>query len=194
MLKAVRTRPEDLELFRMAWRVGQRRSLGNARTGEPKPYAAPPTYRQELRAITLANAETWMKAEEQDAADLSGSAAAVGPAVANSLETLKQASQWMAFLPEGDRPARARAEQRGDTIMKRGDPTFTRVHAKADYDFAGTSKAKEKLAQLEVKSRESQRAVERAARTMESAITEQSAAERQQFRKGKAELEQALGF
>jgi hypothetical protein len=138
MLKAVRTRPEDLELFRMAWRVGQRRSLGNARTGEPKPYAAPPTYRQELRAITLANAETWMKAEEQDAADLSGSAAAVGPAVANSLETLKQASQWMAFLPEGDRPARARAEQRGDTIMKRGDPTFTRVHAKADYDFAST--------------------------------------------------------
>jgi hypothetical protein len=100
----------------------------------------------------------------------------------------------MKFLPEGDKAARARAEQRGDTIMKRSDPTFTAMNAKAYYEFAGSSKAKEKLAQLEKKSEESQRAMEKSARKMEGVITEKSEADQKKFKKGKADLEKELGF
>lgn len=195
MLKVVRSRPEDLEFFRTAWEVDRGRyGPADPKTGERKPYVSPVGYHQELQKIAAANADRLMKAEEKDAAGLSGNAAAVGMATAGSLEKLKKASEWMKFLPDGDKPARARAEQRGDTILKRSDPTFTHMNAKAYYEFAGTPKAREKLAQLEKKSEESQRALEKSSKKVEGAITEKSAADQKKFQKGKADLEKELGF
>lgn len=195
MLKVVHAKPEDLGVFATAWDVDRGRyEAFNPVTGERKPYASPVAYHRELQKIAAANADRLMKAEEKDAAGLSGSAAAVGVATASSLEKLKKASDWMKFLPDGDKPARARAEQRGDTILKRSDPTFTHMNAKAYYEFAGTSKAKEKLAQLEKKSEESQRALEKSSKKVEGAITEKSAADQKKFDKGKKDLEKELGF
>lgn len=195
MLKVAHAKSEDLKVFQTAWDVDQGRSITvNRDSGERKPYASPASYRQELQKIASANGERLMKAEEKDAAGLSGSAMAVATSTMSSLDKLKKASEWMKFLPGGDKPARERAEQRGDTILKRSDPTFTRMNAHAYYEFAGTSKAKEKLAQLDKKAEESQRALEKSGKSMEGAITEKSAAEQKKFQKGKADLEKELGF
>lgn len=194
MLKAAHAKSDDLAFFNAAWDVDGSRYTGDSRTGERKPYASPPAYRQELQKIASANADRLMKAEEKDAAGLSGSANDVGMATMNSMNKLKKASDWMKFLPNGDQPARARAEQRGDTIMKRSDPTFTQMNAKVYYEFAGSAKAKEKLAQLEKKSEESAKAMEKSAKKMEGVITEKSEADQKKFKKGKADLEKELGF
>lgn len=195
MLKVAHAKSDDLGVFTTAWEVDRGRYTSvNSMTGERKPYASPVAYHRELQKIAQANADRLMKAEEKDAAGLSGSAAAVGAATASSLEKLKKASDWMKFLPDGDKPARARAEQRGDTILKRQDPTFTHMNAKAYYEFAGTPKAKEKMAQLEKKSEESSKAMEKSAKKMEGAITEKSEADQKKFDKGKANLEKELGF
>jgi hypothetical protein len=195
MLKAAHAKPDDLKFFETAWNVDNGRyEQVDRKTGERKPYVSPVTYHRELQKIASANADRLMKAEEKDAAGLSGSAADVGTATMHSMEKLKKASDWMKFLPDGDKAARARAEQRGDIIMKRSDPTFTHMNARAYYEFAGSSKAKEKLAQLEKKSEESQRAMEKSARKMEGVITEKSEADQKKFKKGKADLEKELGF
>ena len=194
MLKAVHAKSDNLQLFKAAWDVDQARRVVDSKTGEHKPYASPASYRQELQKIASANADRFMKAEEKDAAGLSGSATDVAMSTMHSMEKLKKASDWMKFLPDGDKSARARAEQRGDTILKRSDPTFTHMNATSYYEFAGSSKAKEKLAQLEKKGEESQRAMEKSAEKMKGTVTEKSAAEQKKFDKGKASLEKELGF
>lgn len=195
-LKAVHAKSDNLEFFKTAWEVDQHRyGPRDPKTGEQKPYASPAAYRQELQKIASANADRLMKAEEKDAQGLSGDINAVGMATMHSLEKLKKASDWMKFLPDGDKPARARAEQRGDTIMKRSDPTFTQGSATAYYEFAGSPKAKEKLAQLNKKMEESSRAMEKSAEKMKGAVTvEKSEADQKKFKKGKADLEKELGF
>jgi hypothetical protein len=195
MLKVAHAKSDDLKVFQTAWDVDQHRPTSqDPKTGETKPYVSPQAYRQELQKIASVNADRFMKAEEKDAAGLSGSANDVGMATMNSMVKLRKASEWMKFLTGGDKPARERAEQRGDTILKRSDPTFTRMNATTYYEFAGTPKAKEKLAQLEKKSEESAKAMEKSARKMEGVITEKSAADQKKFDKGKANLEKELGF
>ena len=194
MLKAVHAKSDNLELFKVAWEADQHRYTRDSKTDEQKPYASPASYRQELQKIASANADQFMKAEEKDAAGLSGNATDVAMSTMHSMEKLKKASDWMKFLPDGDKSARARAEQRGDTILKRADPMFTQMNAKAYYEFAGSSKAKEKLAQLEKKSEESHRAMEKSGEKAMSAVTEKSAADQKKFDKGKANLEKELGF
>jgi hypothetical protein len=194
MLKAVHAKSDNLELFNAAWEADGNRYTSDSKTGERKPYASPAAYRQELQKIASANADRFMKAEEKDAAGLSGSANDVGMVTMNSMDKLRKASEWMKFLPGSDKPARERAEQRGDTILKRSDPTFTRMNATAYYEFSGSPKAKEKLAQLEKKSEESAKAMEKSARKMEGVITEKSATDQKKFDKGKANLEKELGF
>lgn len=196
MLKAAHAKSDDLAFFKTAWEMDNGRyGPRDPKTGERKPYASPTAYRQELQKIASANADRFMKAEEKDAAGLSGSSADVGTATMHSMEKLRKASDWMKFLPNGDQPARARAEQRGDTIMKRSDPMFTQGNAKAYYEFAGSSKAKEKLAQLDKKMEESSRAMEKSAEKAKGAITiEKSEADQKKFKKGKVDLEKELGF
>lgn len=196
MLKAAHAKSDDLAFFNTAWEVDRSRyGHRDPKTGEQKPYVSPAVYRQELQKIASANADRLMKAEEKDAAGLSGSSADVGMATMRSMEKLRTASSWMKSLPDGDdKPARARAEQRGDAIMKRADPTFTQGLAKEYYDFAGSPKAKAKLAQLEKKSEESARAMEKSAEKIEGMFTEKSEADQKKFKKGKADLEKELGF
>jgi hypothetical protein len=195
MLKAVHARSEDLAFFKTAWDVDYHRpGPRDPRTGEQKPYVSPRPYYQELQKIASANADRLMKAEEKDAAGLSGNATAAGVAAASSLDKLGKASEWMKFLPDGDKPARARAEQRGDAVLKRADPTFTQGIAKGYYEFAGSAKAREKLAQLEKRSEESARAMEKSAKSVEGAIRQKSETEQKKFQKGKADLEKELGF
>lgn len=196
MLKAAHAKSDDLAFFKMAWEVdGSRYGPRDPKTGEQKPYVSPAAYRQELQKIASANADRLMKAEEKDAQGLTGSSTDVGMATMHSLEKLRKASDWMKFLPNGDQPARARAEQRGDTIMKRSDPTFTQGSATTYYEFAGSPKAKEKLAQLNKKMEESGRAMEKSAEKMKGAVTvEKSEADQKKFKKGKADLEKELGF
>jgi hypothetical protein len=195
MLKLAHAKSDDLKVFQTAWDVDQGRYITvNHDSGERKPYVSPVSYRQELQKIASANGDRFMKAEEKDAAGLSGSATAVATSTMSSLDKLKKASGWMKFLPGGDKPARERAEQRGDTILKRSDPTFTRMNAHAYYEFAGSSGAKEKLAQLDKKAEESQRALEKSGRSIEGAITQKGEAEQKKFDKGKANLEKELGF
>ena len=195
MLKAVYDKPADPGFFKTAWNVDQGRyGPRDPQTGEQKPYALPATYRQELQKVASANADRLMKAEEKDAPGLSGSSTDVGMATMRSMEKLRAASDWMKFLPDGDKSAKVRAEQRGDAIMKRPDPTFTQMHAMSYYDFAGSPKAKEKLKQMEVKQKESGRAMEKASKSMEGTIKESSAADQKKFKKGTADLEKELGF
>lgn len=196
MLKAVHTKSDDLAFFKTAWEVdGSRHGPRDPKSGEQKPYASSVSYLQELQKIASANADRLMKAEEKDAAGLSGSSADVGMASMRSMEKLRTASDWMKFLPNGDKPAKTRAEQRGDTIMKRSDPMFTQGSATAYYEFAGSPKAKEKLAQLNKKMEESGRAMEKSAEKAKGAITtEKSEADQKKFKKGKADLEKELGF
>ena len=98
-------------------------------------------FRQELRKVASANADRWMKAEEKDAQGLTGNIGELGKTTMQSIEKLRIASLWMKYLPNGDKPAKDRAELRGDTIMKRPDPTFTQSHAMMYYEFSGSPKA-----------------------------------------------------
>ncbi|MDH4083127.1 MAG: hypothetical protein OEV99_06770 [Nitrospira sp.] len=100
----------------------------------------------------------------------------------------------MKYLPNGDKPAKDRAELRGDTIMKRPDPTFTQSHAMMYYEFSGSPKAKDVAAQIKKKGEASQRAMEKAGVGMKDAITQKSEADQKQFDKKKADLEKELRF
>lgn len=195
MLKAVHAQPENMELFQTAWDADEGRQVRDPKTGNDNRYTSPPAYRQELQKVASANADKWMKAEEKDAPGLSGSSSAANVATMSSLEKLKKASDWMKFLPDGDKPARARAEQRGDVVMKRADPMFTRGSAEAFYKFSGSPKANEMVKQLEAKQKESEHALEKSAEKVKGSIThEKSAAEQKKFDKGKKDLEKELGF
>jgi hypothetical protein len=191
MLKAVHAKSDDLTLFETAWGVD--RSRGGPRdpkTGESQPHVSPPAYLQELRHIASNNAGQLMKAEEKDAQGLSGGMQEVMKASMGSLEKLRKASYWMKFLPNGDKLAKARAEQRGDTIMKRGDPMFTQGIAGRYYEFAGSSKAKE----VQAKQEEMGRAMGKTGENVKGAITQKSEAEQKKFNDKKADLEKELGF
>jgi len=195
MLKATQAAPEDLALFKTAWNVDQNRSGPlDSKTGNHTPYVSQPAYRQELAKLASTTADRLMKAEEKDAPGLSGNASAVAAATMSSLQKLKTAAEWMNYLPGGDKPAKDRADQRGDTIMKRSDPTFTQMNASAYYEFSGSSKGKEIAAQIKKKGEESQKALEKAGSNLRGAITEQSAADQKKFDKKKAALEKELGF
>ena len=144
--------------------------------------------------MASAMADRLMKAEEQDAKGLSGSAAEVATSAMKSLETLRAAAAWMKFSPAGDKAARERAEQRGDTITARSDSTFTQANAVMYYEFAGSPKAKDKVAQVKKKMEESSRALEKSGEKVKGAFAEQSQSEQKKFDKKKADLEKELGF
>jgi hypothetical protein len=191
MLKAVHAKPDDPTLFETAWGVDRgRRGLRDPKTGETQPHVSPPAYHEELRHIASTNADQLMKAEETDAKGLSGSAQEAIKASMGSLEKLVKASAWMKFLPNSDKLAKARAEQRGDTIMKRGDPMFTQGLAGRYYEFAGSSKAKE----VQTKQEEMGRAMVKTGENVKGAITQKSEAEQKKFNDKKADLEKELGF
>ncbi len=135
-----------------------------------------------------------MKAEEKDAQGLTGNIGELGKASMQSIEKLRSAALWMKYLPGGDKPAKDRAEQRGDTIMKRQDPTFTQGQAMMYYEFSGSPKAKDMAVQIKKKSEESQRAMEKAGESMKKSFSQKSEAEQKQFDKKKADLEKELGF
>lgn len=195
MLKAVQAKSEDARLFETAWNVDRsRQGPPDPKTGERSPFNSPATYRKELERLASANADRLMKAEEQDAKGLSGSAADVATSTMKSLDKLRTASTWLKFIPGGDTPAKTRAEQRGDAILKRPDPMFTQASARMYYEFAGSAKAKAVAAQIDKKSEEFQRAGEKAAEKVKGAITQQSEADQKKFDKKKADLEKELGF
>lgn len=195
MLKAAQAKSDDLALFKTAWGVDNGRyGPRDPKSGDRQPYVSPPAYRQELQKIASANAARFMKTEEKDAHGLSGGAAEVAKATMSSLENLRKAADWMKFLPNGDKPAKVRAEQRGDTVMARPDPMFTQVNARMYYDFAESAKAKEKAAQLDKKMEESGRAAEKAGEKVKGAITQQSETDQKKFKDKKADLEKELGF
>lgn len=195
MMKAVRAKPEDLQLFKAAWGVDDSRyGPRDPKTGERQPYVSPQTYREDLQKIASANADRLMKAEEKDAPGLSGSLGELGVSTARSLEKLRMASEWMKFLPGGDKSAKDRAEQRGDTIMKRSDPTFSQGQAAMYYAFSGSPKAKELTAKIKKKGEESQRAMEKSSESMKNIFTEKSEADQKKFDRKKADLEKELGF
>lgn len=195
MLKAVQAKPEDLRLFDAAWSVDQRRPGSyDPKTSEMLPYVSPPAYHQELARLASGNAERLMKAEEKDAQGLSGGAADVAMATMKSLEKLRTASEWMKYVPGGDKPTKVRAEQRGDAIMKRADPMFTQGNAQMYYELSGSPKAKEIAAQIKKRGEESQGAVEKASEKLKGAITQQDEADQKKFKDKKADLEKELGF
>ncbi|MBA5869122.1 MAG: hypothetical protein GDA68_03815 [Nitrospira sp. CR2.1] len=195
MMKALQAKPDDLALFSAAWAVDEGRwVVADQNTGERQPYASSAAYRQQLQKMASATADRLMKAEEQDAKGLSGSAMEVAASAMKSLETLRAAAAWMKFLQAGDRAARERAEQRGDTIAARSDSTFTQANALMYYEFAGSPKAKDKVAQVKKRMGESGRALEKAGQNVKGAFSEQSQAEQRQFDKKKADLEKELGF
>jgi hypothetical protein len=191
MLKAVHAKPDDPTLFETAWGVDRgRRGPRDPKTGETQSHVSPPAYHEELRHIASTNADQLMKAEETDAKGLSGSAQEAMKASMGSLEKLVKASAWMKFLPNSDKLAKARAEQRGDTIMKRGDPMFTQGLAGRYYEFAGSSKVKE----VQAKQEEMGRAMGKTGENVKGAITQKSEAEQKKFNDKKADLEKELGF
>ncbi len=195
MMKALQAKPDDLALFTTAWGVDEGRwVVPDPKTGERQPYVSPQAYRQDLQKMASAKADRLMKAEEQDAKGLSGSAVEVATSAMKSLEKLSAAAAWMKFLQAGDKAARERAEQRGDTITARSDSTFTQANAVMYYEFAGSPKAKDKLAQVKKKMDESSRALEKSGEKVKGAFAEQSQAEQKQFDKKKADLEKELGF
>ena len=195
LLKAVHGKPEDLRLFLTAWNIDNGRyGPADPTTGSRQPYSSPPAFQQELAKVASANADRLMKAEEKDAQGLTGNVGELGKSTAQSLEKLRSASQWMKFLPGGDNPARDRAEQRGDTIMKRPDPTFTQGQAMTYYEFSGSPKAKDMAAQIKKKSEASQRAMEKSGESMKGMFSQKSEAEQKQFDKKKADLEKELRF
>jgi D-Tyr-tRNAtyr deacylase len=195
MLKAVQAKPDDLALFKVAWAVDQgRANRRDPKTGDLQPFVSPPAYRQVLQKTASANADQFMKAEEKTAQGLSVNVMVLNKAVVESLLSLRKASDWMQFLPDGDKPAKLRAEQRGDAIMALSDSAFVQGTAKGHYEFSGSAKAKEKIALIEKKSEEASRAMEKSGDKIKSAITQPSAADQQQFDKKKANLEKELGF
>ena len=195
LLKAVQGKPEDLRLFQTAWNIDNGRyGPADPTTGSRQPYSSPPAFQQELAKVASANADRLMKAEEKDAQGLTGNIGDLGKASMQSIEKLRSAALWMKYLPGGDRPAKDRAEQRGDTIMKRPDPTFTQGQAMTYYEFSGSPKAKDIAAQIKKKSDASQRAMEKSGESMKSMFSQKSEADQKQFDKKKADLEKELGF
>lgn len=195
LLKAVQIKSEDLHLFETAWNIDNGRyGAINSTTGSRQPYHSPPAFRQELAKVASANADRLMKDEEKDAQGLSGNIGELGKATMQSLEKLRSASLWMNYLPGGDKPAKDRAELRGDTIMKRPDPTFTQSHALMYYEFSGSPKAKGLASQIKQKNENTQRAMEKVSESMKNAFTEKSKVDQAQFDKKKADLEKELGF
>lgn len=195
LIKAVQSKPEDIRLYEAAWNIdnGRYGPLDPA-TGSRPPYHSPPMLRQELAKVAAANADRLMKAEEKDAQGLTGTIGELGKATAQSIQNLRMASLWMNYLPGGDRPAKDRAEQRGDAIMTRPDPTFTQGQAMMYYEFAGSPKAKDMAAQIKKKGEASQRAMEKAGESMKGMLNRKSEADQKQFDKKKADLEKELGF
>lgn len=192
LLKAVQTKPDDLRLFETAWNIDTGRyGPIDADTGLRQPYNSPPAFRQELTKVASANVDRLMKAEEKDAQGLTGNIVELSQSTAQSLEKLRSASRWMKYLPGGDKPARDRAEQRGNAIMKRADPTFTQGYAVMYYEFSGSPKAKDIAARIKKEGEASQRAMEE---SIKGTFTRKSEAEQKQFDKKKADLEKELGF
>ncbi len=195
LLKAVQAKPDDLRLFEAAWNIDNGRyGPVDANTGSRQPYNSPAVFRQELAKVASANADRLMKAEERDAQGLTGNIGDLGKAATQSLGKLRSAALWMKYLPGGDKPAKDRAEQRGDTIMKRPDPTFTQGHAVMYYEFSGSPKATDLAAQIKKKGEESQRAMEKASESIKNTFGQKSESEQKQFDKKKADLEKELGF
>jgi hypothetical protein len=195
LIKAVQAKPDDLRLFEAAWNIDNGRyGPVDPNTGSRQPYTSPPVFRQELTKVASANADQLMKAEEKDAKGLTGNIGELGKASSQSIEKLRSASLWMNFLPGGDKPAKDRAEQRGDTIMKRPDPTFSQGQAMMYYEFSGSPKAKGLAAQIKKNNEESQQALEKAGESMKKSFTQKSEADQKQFNKKKADLEKELGF
>lgn len=195
LLKAVQGKPEDLRLFQTAWNIDNGRyGPADPTTGSRQPYSSPPAFQQELAKVASANADRLMKAEEKDAQGLIGNIGDLGKASMQSIEKLRSAALWMKYLPGGDRPAKDRAEQRGDTVMKRPDPTFTQGQAMTYYEFSGSPKAKDMAAQIKKNSEASQRAMEKSGENMKGMFSQKSEAEQKQFDKKKADLEKELGF
>ena len=195
LLKAVHAKPDDLRLFETAWNIDNGRyGPVDVTTGSRQPYNSQPAFRQELAKVASANADRLMRAEEKDAQGLTGHIGELGRSTTQSLEKLRTAAAWMKYLPSGDKPAKDRAEQRGDTIMTRPDPTFTQGQAMMYYEFSGSPKAKDVAAQIKKKGEESQRAMEKAGEGMKKSFTQKSGAEQIQFDKKKADLEKELGF
>ena len=195
LIKAVQTKPEDLPLFETAWNIDNGRyGPVDGTTGSRPPYNSPTAFRQELTKVASVNADRLMKAEEKDAHGLTGNIGQLGQSSMQSIEKLRNASLWMKFLPGGDKPARDRAEQRGDTIMKRPDPTFSQGQAMIYYEFSGSPKAKGLAAQIKKKNEESQQVMEKASESMKKSFIQNSEAEQKQFDKKKADLEKELGF
>lgn len=195
LIKAVQAKPEDLRLFETAWNIDNGRyGPVDANTGSRQPYNSPSTFRQELAKVASVNADRLMKAEEKDAQGLTGNIGELGKAASQSIEKLRSASLWMKFLPGGDKPAKDRAELRGDTIMKRPDPTFTQGQAMMYYEFSGSPKANDMAAQIKKKGEESQRVMEKAGEGIKKSFTQKSDAEQKQFDKKKSDLEKEFGF
>ncbi|MGE0645609.1 MAG: hypothetical protein AB7P24_18270 [Nitrospira sp.] len=195
LLKAVQAKPDDLRLFETAWNIDNNRyGPVDPNTGSRAFYSSPPTFQQELRKVASANADRLMKAEEKAAHGLTGNIGELANATTQSLEQLRSASLWMKYLHGGDKPAKDRAELRGDTIMKRPDPTFTQGQAMIYYEFSGSPKAKNLASHIKMKTEESQRAMEKAGESMKGMFSQKSEAEQKQFDKKKADLEKELGF
>ena len=191
MLKVVHAKPDDLTLFETALGVDRgRHGPRDPKTGDSQPYASPPAYHEELRHIASTKADQLMKAEEKYGQGLSGGIQEVMKASTGSLEKLRKASDWMKFLPNGDKLDKARAEQRGDTIMKRSDPMFTQSIAGRYYEFAGSPKLKN----VEAKQNEMGRAMEKTGANVKGAFTQKSEADQKKFNDRKADLEKELGF
>jgi hypothetical protein len=73
LLKAVRSKQDDLTTFKFAWDVDHtRQNARDLKTGDLKPFTSPPAYRQELERVAATSAERLMKAEEKDAERFSG--------------------------------------------------------------------------------------------------------------------------
>lgn len=197
MLKAVRAKPDDLDLFKAAWTIDQlsgRRTWHQAQTGAEERYKAPAAYRQELEKTASANIAKLLAAEEKEAAGLSADLATMTTSSTKSLAKLRTAAAWMEFLPGGNGPAKTRAEQRGDTVMKRGDATLAQGAALAYYEFAGSKKAAQVKAKQEEFARGMEQSAEKMKNQMKGAFAEKGDQEKEQFKKGQSDLEKELGF
>lgn len=191
MLKAVQARPQDLDLFKAAWDIDR---LSGQRGGGDITYEAPAAYRQALVKVATAAVNRLMAQEEKEAQGLTADIGTAGMASSRSLRTLEQAAEWMSFLPGGDKPAKLRAEQRGDAILKRGDAGFSAGLAVPYYEFAGSPKALQARKQIEERQRAIEKRAEKTKEAIEQAVQEKSQSEQSKFKKGQADLEKELGF
>ncbi|MFO0775430.1 MAG: hypothetical protein U0172_12270 [Nitrospiraceae bacterium] len=190
MLKAVRAKPDDIETFRAAMKVD---TLSERQAGA-KPHTVDAAYRAELEKTATATVARLLAQEEKDAARLSGSLMDASMAATQSLTTLERAAQWMAFLPGGDAAAKARAEQRGDAILKRSDAALSSQLAVPYYKFAGSAKAAQVKQQADERAKVMQKKGEQLKDAVEKSVTEKSQADQSKFKKGQADLEKELGF